>query len=158
MGTQASVIIDRLGGRRFIQPLLQPLKRDKFIGLWGREQGKEPMYFYSFLTKWYIHFPQKTMQTLSKVSRIRRLIVQGRCLMRTTQSSISLPLFWAQGAVHYRDEPAQCPMRSAGIINHILQKRHPQREVSCLKAQQSFDQDTRDHWLQATLHTGSQIT
>lgn len=64
MGTQASVIIDRLGGCWLIQPLLQPLKRDKFIGLWGRKHGKQPMYFYSFLTTWYIHFHQKTMQTL----------------------------------------------------------------------------------------------
>lgn len=44
-------------------------------------------------------------------------------------------------------------MRAAGIINHILQKRHPQREVSCLTAQQSSDQDTHDCRLEAMLHT-----
>lgn len=91
MGTQTGMIINRLGRCWFIQPLLQPLQRDEFIGLWGRKQGKEPMYFYSFLTMWYIHFPQKTRQTLSKVSRIRKIALQGRCLMSTTQSSINSP-------------------------------------------------------------------
>lgn len=33
-------------------------------------------------------------------------------------------------------------MRSAGIINHILPESYPQRQVSCLIAEQSFDQDT----------------
>lgn len=82
MGTQASVIINRFGRCWFIQPLLQPFQRDKLIGLWESKHRKEPMYFYSFWTKWYIHFFQKTMQTLSRVSRIRRIIVWGKMFLR----------------------------------------------------------------------------
>lgn len=45
-------------------------------------------------------------------------------------------------------------MRSAGIINHILPESYPQRQVSCLIAEQSFDQEDTvmvDHKPRSTL-------
>ena len=151
VGTQASMIINRLGRRWLIQPLLQPLKRDEFIGLWESKQGIEPMYFYSLLTEWHIHFPQKATQTLSKVSRIKKTHCSGKMSDEySTKHHLTTTQLSSRSCAH-------CPVRSAGIINHILQKRLPQREVSCLRAQQSSDQDTQAWW-QATLEASSQIT
>lgn len=45
------------------------------------------MYFYSFGLSDPSHCPQKTVQTLSKVSRIRR--INGRCLMCDYKSQVA---------------------------------------------------------------------